>query len=98
MPLTADVHGAQVPNLDAVGTLPLTDNLSALGRVRAAYTRTRTQFGGTGAVVVNNRNPSDRRSEMKVGVGLQYAFNPGFMMRVEGERYRISDATGGRAM
>jgi len=97
LPLTADVHGAQGANLDAVVTLPLTDNLSALGRVGAAYTRTRTQFGGTGAVVVNNRNPSDRRSDMKVGVGLQYAFYPGFMMRAEGERYRMSDATGGRA-
>ena len=87
---------AQGANLDLVGTLPLTTNLSALGRVGAAYTRTRARFGGSGAVVVNNPNPSDRRADMKVGVGLQYAFSPGFMMRVEGERYRISDATGGR--
>jgi len=94
--LTAELRG-QGANLDVVGTLPLTTNLSALGRVGAAYTRTRTRFTGTGAVVVNNPNPSDRRSDMKVGVGLQYAFSPGFMMRAEGERYRLSDATGGRA-
>ena len=87
---------AQGANLDIVGTLPLTTNLSALGRVGTAYTRTRAQFGGSGAVVVTNPNPSDRRADMKVGVGLQYAFSPGFMMRAEGERYRISDATGGR--
>ncbi len=93
--LTAEVR-AQGANLDVVGTLPLTTNLSALGRVGSAYTRTRSQFRGTGAVVVNNPNPSDRRADMKVGVGLQYAFTPGFMMRVEGERYRVSDATGGR--
>ena len=93
--MTAEVR-AQGANLDIVGTLPLTTNLSALGRVGAAYTRTRAQFGGSGAVVVTNPNPSDRRSDMKVGVGLQYAFSPGFMMRAEGERYRISDATGGR--
>ena len=94
--LNAELRG-QGANLDVVGTLPLTTNLSALGRVGAAYTRTRTQFVRTGAVVVNNPNPSDRRSDMKVGMGLQYAFSPGFMMRAEGERYRLSDATGGRA-
>ena len=33
---------------------------------------------------------------MKLGVGLQYAFGPGFMVLAEGERYRVSDATGGR--
>ena len=93
--LTAEVR-AQGANLDVVGTLPLTTNLSALGRVGSAYTRSRAQFSGTGAVVVTNPNPSDRRADMKVGVGLQYAFTPGFMMRAEGERYRISDATGGR--
>jgi len=94
--MTAELR-AQGANLDVVGTLPLTTNLSALGRVGTAYTRTRAQFSGTGAVVVTNPNPSDRRADMKVGVGLQYAFSPGFMMRAEGERYRISDATGGRS-
>lgn len=95
--LNAEVR-AQGANLDVVGTLPLTTNLSALGRVGTAYTRTRSQFNGTGAVVVTNRNPSDRAASMKLGLGLQYAFSPGFMMRAEGERYRVSDATGGRAM
>ncbi len=93
--MTAEVR-AQGANLDIVGTLPLTTNLSALGRVGSAYTRTRAQFGGSGAVVVTNPSRSDRRADMKVGVGLQYAFSPGFMMRAEGERYRVSDATGGR--
>ena len=83
-------------NLDLVGTLPLTTNLSALGRVGTAYARTRSQFNGTGAVVVTNSQPSERGANVKLGLGLQYAFSPGFMVRGEAERYRINDGTGGR--
>ena len=85
------VQGA---NLDVVGTLPFTDNLSGLARVGAQYARTRTAISGTGAVSVSNPQPSDREVNAKVGLGLQYAFNRHLMMRGEVERYQVSDAVG----
>ena len=86
---------AQGANLDLVATLPLTTNLSALGRVGAAYARTRSEFSGSGALTVANPQPSRREANMKLGLGLQYAFNDSFLMRGEAERYRINDAAGG---
>ena len=82
---------------DVVGTLPITDNFSALGRVGAQYARTRSQYQGSGGIVPLSPNPSDRQGNVKVGVGLQYAFSPSFLMRAEVERYRASDAGGNRA-
>jgi OOP family OmpA-OmpF porin len=81
-------------NLDLVGTLPLGEKLSAIGRVGAQWARTRAQFDGTGAVAIADPNPSVRDTNYKVGVGLQYAFSPSFLMRVEGERYRVNDTVG----
>lgn len=87
---------AQGLNLDLLGTLPLTTNLSALARLGATYARTRSEYSSTGAVNVVNPNPSERKVEPKWGLGLQYAFNNSFQMRAEAEEYRIADALGGR--
>ena len=81
-------------NLDLVGTLPLVGELSALARVGAQYARVRGEYTGTGAVPALNLSPSNRETNAKVGLGLQYAFSPGFTLRTEVERYRISDAMG----
>ena len=86
---------SQGANLDLVGTVPLTTNLSGLVRAGVAYARTRGEFTGTGAVAVTNPSPSDRSANLKLGVGLQYAFNPSVLVRGEFERYRNSDAVGG---
>ncbi len=83
-------------NLDVVGTLPLTERLSAIGRVGAQYASTRDTFRGSGAVGVSDPSPSKRAANYKVGLGLQYAFSPSFLVRGEGERYRINDAVGNR--
>ncbi len=93
--LTGEIR-AQGVMLDLLGTVPLSTNLSALGRVGATYTRTRSNYASTGILGILNPNPSERKSEPKWGVGLQYAFSPGFQMRVEGEEYRIADALGSR--
>ena len=87
---------AQGANLDLLGTLPLTTNLSALGRVGATYARTRSQYTSTGIVQTLNSSPSERKVEPKFGLGLQYAFHQGFQMRLEGEEYRIADGLGSR--
>ena len=83
-------------NLDLVGTLPLSERFSLLGRVGANYARTRGTFSGTGAVGVTNPNPSKNDTNYKIGVGLQYAFTDSLSMRGELERYRINDAVGNR--
>lgn len=83
-------------NLDAVGILPLTEKFSALGRIGLNYAQARDGFSGTGAVFVTNPNPSKRDTNLKVGVGLMYAFTDSLAMRLEAERYRINDAVGNR--
>jgi OOP family OmpA-OmpF porin len=87
---------AQGLNVDFLATLPLSTNLSALGRVGATYTRTRSEYSSTGILRTLNPSPSERKAEPKWGLGLQYAFNQNFQMRLEGEEYRINDALGSR--
>ncbi|MCY7371203.1 MAG: OmpA family protein [Polaromonas sp.] len=83
-------------NLDAVGILPITDRFSALGRVGLNYAQARDSFTGTGAVNVANPNPSERGTNYKLGLGLQYAFTQALGMRAEVERYRVNDAVGNK--
>jgi OOP family OmpA-OmpF porin len=83
-------------NLDAVGTWPIGEQFSLIGRVGGAFARTRGSFNGTGAATVANPAPTDRQTNPKVGIGLQYAFTPGFMMRAEAERYGVSNGLGNR--
>ena len=78
-------------NLDLVGTLPVSERFSVLGRVGVQYARTRDFFAGSGAISVPKPNASRRETNGKVGLGLQYAFSPGFMLRGEVERYRVND-------
>ena len=81
-------------NLDLVGTLPLTERWSAIGRVGAQYAQARDTLRGTGAVGVLNPNPSKHEANYKLGLGLQYEVNASMLVRAEAERYRINDAVG----
>jgi OmpA-OmpF porin, OOP family len=81
-------------NLDLVGTLPLSEKWSAIGRVGANYAQARDHFSGTGAVVVGNPYPSKRQTNYKFGLGLQYVFSEALAVRAEAERYRVNDALG----
>ncbi|MFZ2122123.1 MAG: outer membrane beta-barrel protein [Rhodoferax sp.] len=83
-------------NLDAVGTLPITEKFSAFGRLGVAYAHTDGSFAGTGAVNVLNPSPSARDTNLKVGLGVQYAFTEALSLRAEIERYRINDAVGNK--
>lgn len=83
-------------NLDLVGTVPITDKFSAFGRLGVTRIESRDAFVGTGAVRVLNPNPSTRDNNLKVGLGLQYAFTPALSMRAELERYRVNDAIGNK--
>lgn len=81
-------------NLDLVGTWPLSQRWSALGRVGAQYARTRDSFSSTGAVSVRDANPSKNALNYKLGVGVQYEVSPSFLVRAEAERFRVNDAVG----
>lgn len=83
-------------NLDAVGILPITEKFSAFGRIGVAYAHTDGSFAGTGAVSVLNPSPSARDTNLKVGLGVQYAFTDALSLRAEIERYRINDAVGNK--
>lgn len=93
--MTGDIK-LQGLNLDAVGKLPLTGNLSAIGRVGLNYAQARDTFSGTGAVRVLNPSPSKSETNYKLGAGLQYDFSESLGMRLEAERYRINDAIGNK--
>lgn len=81
-------------NLDAVGTLPITEKFSAFGRVGVNYAEATDAFAGTGAVSILNPAPNKRDTNYKLGVGLQYAFTESLALRTEIERYRVNDAIG----
>jgi OOP family OmpA-OmpF porin len=86
-----NVQGASV---DVLGTVPLTDNFSAIGRLGVNWARTRGTYTGGGGFVPNSPTPSQRQVNGDVGIGLQYAFNPSFLVRAEIERFRFNDAVG----
>lgn len=90
---TARIQGV---NLDLVGTLPITDRWSLLGRVGATYADTQDNFSGMGAVNVTNPSPNKRETNYKYGFGTQYAFTPALTLRLEAERYRVNDAVNNR--
>jgi OOP family OmpA-OmpF porin len=85
-------------NLDLVGILPLTGKLSALGRVGVTSARTTGRFSATGAAAVPyaDATPRERATNYKFGAGLMYDFTESLALRVEAERYRISDAVGNK--
>ncbi len=84
-------------NLDLVGTIPLSDRWSAIGRIGAQYARAQDSFSGTGAVTVLNPNPRKNETNLKLGAGLQYEISRSMLVRAEAERYRVNDAVGNHA-
>jgi OOP family OmpA-OmpF porin len=83
-------------SLDLVGSLPIGERLSVIGRIGAQAAWARDRFSGTGAVGVSNPNPRQRAVNPKLGIGLQYEVNRQLFIRGEAERYRVNDAVGNR--
>jgi OOP family OmpA-OmpF porin len=81
-------------NIDLVGTLPITEKFSAIGRIGAIYSQTRDQFSGEGPIIINPFQTREREASYKFGAGLQYDFSPALAFRLEAERYRVDDAIG----
>jgi OOP family OmpA-OmpF porin len=84
-------------NVDLVGTMPVNNQLSLMGRVGMHNARTRDTFRGTGAMAARNANPDDRDTNYKAGFGFSYKFSESISLRGELERYRVSDAVGSKA-
>lgn len=93
--LSGDIEVSGV-NLDLVGLLPLSERFSLLGRAGAAYAKASDTFRSTGPIVVPNPSRSERDTNIKFGVGAQWAFSDRIAARVEAERYRLDDAVGNR--
>ena len=70
--------GANSVFVDGVGTLPLADKWSLLGRVGVAQARFSGPTGG------------DTGTGLKVGTGVQYQLSPTTALRAEYEQYRLN--------
>ncbi len=82
--------------LDAVGTLPVSERFSVIGRVGLNFAQAKDHFVGSGAVNVANPDPKKSDTNLKVGIGVQYAVTEALALRAEVERYRINDAVGNK--
>ena len=80
-------------NFDVVGTAPIyADKFILLARVGVQTSKTRDAFSGTGAAAtLINPTPSKNLVSYKYGAGAEYDFTRNVGVRVEWERYRISD-------
>jgi len=78
-------------NFDLVGSLPMTEKLSAFARAGVHYSEVKDRFQGSGGVIVTDRHRRNRDVNFKWGGGLQYDFTQKFGMRLEAERYAIND-------
>jgi OOP family OmpA-OmpF porin len=77
------------PFVDAVGTLPLDEKWSLIGRVGVAYARTSASDSLGGSI-------SETKLREKFGAGIDYNLNSAFTVRAEWENYRMPDPlTGG---
>lgn len=86
--------GFRGAHLDLVGQLPLSQRFSLLGRVGAQYARTSTHFSGNRLVTAAHANPSEKKSGLKYGLGLEYKLSEALALRAEVERNRVNDAVG----
>jgi OOP family OmpA-OmpF porin len=85
-------------NLDLVGSLPLTERLSLLGRAGVVYAQSRGSFGAGGAVTnpYGMTSSSENDVGFKLGAGIAWQMSPAWQLRAEVERYRINDSVGNK--
>jgi OOP family OmpA-OmpF porin len=78
--------------IDAVGSLPLNEKWSLIGRVGAAYGRTNVSVSGSPlTVVLSSSQTSKSTVRAKFGAGADYNLNPAFTVRAEWELYQLPD-------
>jgi OOP family OmpA-OmpF porin len=78
--------------IDAVGSLPLSEKWSLIGRVGAAYGRTNVSVSGNPlTLVLSSSEESKSTVRAKFGAGVDYNLNPAFTVRAEWELYQLPD-------
>ena len=78
--------------LDAVGTLPLGETWSLLGRVGIAYSQARAVFEGQNVTLfASTDDTKESKIYAKFGAGVNYNINAAFLARAEWERYKLPD-------
>jgi OOP family OmpA-OmpF porin len=83
-------------NLDLIGQMPLTQRLSAYGRVGVTYAKTSTHFSGNRLAALTNPDSSENKFNPKIGLGLEYKLTEALSLRYEAERYRVNNPLGKR--
>jgi OOP family OmpA-OmpF porin len=83
-------------NLDAVGSVPISEQFSVFARAGLNYADAKDTFVGTGSATVANSSPHKSAANYKFGFGAQYDFTRSVGLRIEAERYRINDAVGNK--
>lgn len=85
-------------NLDIVGTLPITERVSLLGRIGGASVRSTGTFSATGAVTMPYAasSTSARHFGARYGIGVAWRLTDAWELRLEGERMRVNDSVGNR--
>ncbi|MDL2357138.1 MAG: OmpA family protein [Pseudomonadota bacterium] len=93
--LNGDV-GFRGANLDLVGQLPLSQRFSVFARAGMNYAKASPHFTGNRLFAVTNPNPSERKLNAKLGLGVEFKLSEALALRAEVERYRVNDAVGNR--
>jgi OOP family OmpA-OmpF porin len=88
--------GFQGVNLDLLAQLPFTDRFSVYARLGAHYTEAKAHFTGNRLYAITNPNPTERQTNGKVGLGMEYKLSEALALRGEVERYRVNDAVQNR--
>jgi len=91
-----DVTKIQGVNLDAVAMAPIGDRFAVFGRFGVNYADVRDSASTAGLAAVTDPYRHRRSANYKFGVGVQTALTDSVAMRIEAERYRITDAVGFR--
>ena len=80
-------------SLDVVGTVPINDMFSVFGRVGVFYWSADQEATFTVPVgATGTFGEDDDGTDFKFGVGAAYKFNDAYSMRVEYQRFELSDA------
>jgi OOP family OmpA-OmpF porin len=83
-------------NVDLVAQIPMGERFSLLGRVGAQHMTTKTSFRGNRLNAVTAPEASERKTGLKLGLGLEYKFSEAAAVRAEVERYAVNDAIGNK--
>ena len=79
--------------VSAVGTLPITDRFSALGKLGVAFGKTEFSVSAGGLA----GRVTDDSTEVTYGLGLKFDVTRNFSLRGEWDRFRVGgDTTGGK--